>query len=465
LAGTSLRIPRTRPRAGGAAGPADDGRLPALTGVRILAAVVVYLSHILPRIGPPSGTPAAVGNLMKAGYVGVTIFFVLSGFVLAVNYFDAMGRLNRAATWRYAVARFARIYPLYFVVLLYVLIDWATHSRSIGAWWEHVLMIQAWDPDLKRAFAYNGVAWSVSVEAFLYACLPLMIPLIARARRARSLLLIAIGVIAIMIGLAAWFTATGRASLSWYNPASAFRWLYRTPLTRLGDFTLGIIAARLWVLWRADPRAARVGAVLAVGGAVAIVAEMLWAGELYTAWSWDLTYAVPAAIMFLGLALAPRAPLARGLSTRVMVLLGESSYAFYLIHRQAIAHTMAYRWDGALSVHTFLREFVIFLGILAAAVIVHLIFERPARRYIRALAARRFTGGVRSGPPPGRTPEGRPVRATGAGSGVLDGLRQEPERRLSYGPRFARHFRNRRAAGHSLIHAFRSTRRRMRDPD
>lgn len=355
-------------------------KLPALTGLRILAAFAVYFAHI----GPPRGAPAPVATLMETGYVGVTVFFVLSGFVLAINYFDAMGRLDAATTWRYAVARLARIYPLYLVVLFLVLVDWSSHGRTIGAWWEHVLMVQAWDPDQSRALAYNGVAWSVSVEALLYASLPLLVPVLARLQRARSLLITGLAVIVVLAALAAWFTATGRASLPWANPSSAFRWLYRTPLTRLGDFMLGIIAARLWVLWRAHPRAGRVGGALALVGGAGIGAQMMWPGELYTAWSWDLAYAVPTAALLLGLALAPAGMLARGLSTRVMVLLGESSYAFYLIHRQVIYHTLANHWRGQLSVHTFARELIIFLGVLAAAIALHLLFERPLRRAIRA---------------------------------------------------------------------------------
>ena len=56
-------------------------RLPALTGLRILAALAVYASHL----GPPHGSPKLLSTFMESGYMGVTLFFTLSGFVLAIN--------------------------------------------------------------------------------------------------------------------------------------------------------------------------------------------------------------------------------------------------------------------------------------------------------------------------------------------------------------------------------------------
>ncbi len=165
--------------------------------------------------------------------MGVTLFFTLSGFVLAINYFDALQRPSATKVWNYLVARFARIYPLYILVLFYILVHDHAYGMSIAGWWRHVLAIQAWSSSVVTAYSFNGPAWSVSVEFFLYASVPLLFPVLARLRTPRAVLAAATVVALALTALTAWFAATGRGGLPWANPQSAHRWLYRTPVTRL----------------------------------------------------------------------------------------------------------------------------------------------------------------------------------------------------------------------------------------
>jgi peptidoglycan/LPS O-acetylase OafA/YrhL len=356
-------------------------RLPGLTGLRIFAALAVYASHV----GPPHDSPQAVRTFFEAGYMGVTLFFVLSGFVLAINYFDAMRRPSVPATWQFAVARFARIYPLYILVLCYILLREHVFGASLGGWWEHVLAIQAWNPSVFQQFNFNGPAWSVSVEVFLYACFPLLVPALARLRTIRALLLAAAAVVLIMAGLALWFVLSHRSALPWSSSASAHRWLYVMPLTRLGDFTLGILAARLYAKVRGDVRVVRAGVALVIASMLVILALMFWPANLFSAWSWDLAYALPSVVLIFGLAIAPQGAPARLLSLPLITLLGESSYAFYLVHQPAIGYLGAGRWALGMSASTVLFEAFTLGAILCLAVGLHIMIERPARIKIRRL--------------------------------------------------------------------------------
>jgi len=357
----------------------SDRRLPGLTGLRIVAALAVYMNHV----GAPAGSPALLDSFMTSGYSGVTIFFVLSGFVLSFNYFESLRKPTPAGLYNYFVARFARVYPLYALVLLYFVLKQHAFGITIDGWWQHALAIQGWNPDVMKAFSFDAPAWSVGVEFFLYACFPLLILPLARLRSVRSILVTAAGISLAMLALAAWFELSGKADLPFTDPSSAHRWLYRTPLTRLGDFALGILAARLFVQVGGHAIAARVARPLTWLSIGMIVAAMAWPAMVLSAWSWDVAIAIPAALLIFALAAAPLTLPARALSIPAVVLLGEASYAFYLIHWPAIFFFDAGQWANSVTPSIVLYEAFVLGAILAFAVGVHMTVEQPARRYLR----------------------------------------------------------------------------------
>jgi peptidoglycan/LPS O-acetylase OafA/YrhL len=363
----------------------SDRRLPALTGLRICAALAVYLSHV----GAPEGSPPFIRAFFESGYCGVTLFFVLSGFVLAFNYFEDMRSPSLAGTYDFFVARLARVYPLYLLVLLYIGLRQHAGGVEVDGWWQHGLAMQAWDPDITDAYAFNGPGWSIGVEFFLYACFPLLVPLVGLLRGPRQLLVAAAVVATAMLALAAWFVLSGRADLLWLDPGSAHRWLYRTPLTRLGDFLLGIFAARLFVQAGGSRAVGRIGRLLAPAAALAIVGAMALPALTFTAWSWDVAYAIPAALLIFALAVAPGSILAKALSLPLIVLLGEASYAFYLVHWPAISFLGAGQWSTQLSGSIVVLEAFNLGAILALAIGLHLAIEKPSRRWLRRALSRR----------------------------------------------------------------------------
>ncbi len=318
--------------------------------------------------------------------MGVTLFFTLSGFVLTLNYFESMRHISGRKLHRYAVARLARIYPLYILVVVYFIDRQHAFGESIHGWWEHVLAVQAWDPNVFQAYSFDPPSWSVSVEFFLYACFPLLVLALARIRTPRATLILAAIVALMMTSLTTWFVVTGRGNLVPADPKSAHRWLYVTPLTRLGDFTLGILTARLFMQTRGHPSLTRLGGPFAIVAGVVIVALMAWPANLFSAWSLDVAYALPAILLIFGLAVSPLSLPARALSIPIVVLLGEASYAFYLVHMPALGFFGAGRWAVATSPTTVLYEALTLGAILCFAVGLHVMVERPARLYIRRLS-------------------------------------------------------------------------------
>jgi len=354
-------------------------QLHSLTGLRILAALVVYLSHI----PVPREAPGPVRTFMASGYMGVTLFFALSGFILTVNYRDRLQRLSPRAVGKYAVARFARIYPLYLLILVVIIARLELQGASTRGWLDHVLMIQAWAPHDSEALAFNAPAWSVSVELFLYACFPIVIVALVRIRSTRAMAALGLLVLAVMLLLVIAFVVTGASDLPWNSPASDHRWLYRTPVTRLGDFVLGALAALAYLDLRDRPRTVRAGGLLAATGCVVIVGLMFLPGLLFTASSWDLAYVVPCIAVIGGLALAPASAFSRLLSLPVFILLGEASYAFYLCHQQLLGYPGLAGFQTSIP-----REIPVLLAILCIAIALHLFVEKPARTWIRSQSSR-----------------------------------------------------------------------------
>ena len=353
--------------------------LPALTGLRIVAALAVYASHV----GPPAGAPEWIRTLLASGYMGVTIFFVLSGFVLALNYLHRLRRPSGREFYGYIVARLARVYPLYLLILLYIMVRQHAAGGPLDDWWKHALAIQAWDPSTTVAFSYNGPGWSIGVELLLYACFPLLVPLVARLATPRAALLAVAGVVVAMLAATLWFAATSRGALPLSDPGSPHRWLYRTPLLRLGDFALGMLAAQLFFLMRNDGRAVRAGGMLTFAAVIVTFGLMAWPANLNSAWSWDIGYALPAAVLIFGLAVAPGCQVAKLLSLPFIVLLGEASYAFYLAHQPALGFLAGGRWTTDFSITTVAYEVLTLGAILCLAAGLHTIVERPARTYLR----------------------------------------------------------------------------------
>ncbi len=161
-------------------------RLPAVTGVRFVAASHVVLLHYLPKYQLLLA-PWWVQNIVGAGYVGVDLFFILSGFVLAYTYLRSLDG-PRVDARRFWAARFARIYPLYALSLALAAAFWLPAFLAQGGSKRDALlfplaaaaMLQAWSP--KIATVVNYPAWSLSIEAFFYLSFPLLAPPFARLR-------------------------------------------------------------------------------------------------------------------------------------------------------------------------------------------------------------------------------------------------------------------------------------------
>jgi peptidoglycan/LPS O-acetylase OafA/YrhL len=294
--------------AGEPAGPLRHARLPSLTGLRWLAAFMVWGFH-LQLVNPTSND--VLSSLLQAfsmGGVGVSFFFVLSGFVLVWSAppGDTVGAFLQR--------RFAKIYPNHAVafVCAIVLVVVSGAAVSGSAVLSNLLLINGWLFQPGYPNAINPVSWTLCCEAFFYLILPFLLPRLRRVNSEQlylALALIPVAALLIAAALREWVPDQ-------YVPVVGF-----FPPMRYHEFLVGVLVGELVVRrqWR--------GPGLWPSTALVVIA--------YIAHSWvDLSVIVPMAFVAF-IAAAAATDLRGGWSPwrwRPLVLLGEVSYAFYLLH-------------------------------------------------------------------------------------------------------------------------------------
>jgi peptidoglycan/LPS O-acetylase OafA/YrhL len=363
--------------------------LPALTGLRFLAAALVVGYHIHAFV-PALSTNAAL-TALGAGYTGVSLFFVLSGFVLAYNYL-APDRAGVASVRDFLVARFARVYAVYLlcaVIAFPLFVRNLTYNGIAGqklrdgvlVTISSVTLTQAWIPHY--ACELNCPGWSLSAEAFFYAMFPIIGLWLARRHR-DSLPLIA---------AACWFLslAAAFAYLTLYAPppgAIDETWLNvlkYNPLIRLPEFIVGVACGLIFLH---SPGAMRRAApVLTIVLIIALGAILHSHASLPYPLLHNGLLAPLFALLILALA-AQRGPLATILSTAPLQLLGEASFALYLLHMPIFSYfrsALKYLGTSVDRAPWLIVVYLVAVQLLAIAVL--RVVEEPARRAIR----RRFT--------------------------------------------------------------------------
>lgn len=346
-------------------------RLDSLTSLRFIAALLVFWTHV--AILTPARDIGWFFRLIQAGPVGVSFFFVLSGFVLT---WTRRKTDTPAAFYR---RRLARIYPNHAVTWVVSIAVGLMVGRAFGlkGALATLLLVQAWVPFRPIYWAMNPVTWSLSCEAFFYLTFPFLLPVLeGRAAPARRRSLMGV-IVAVMLVI----STIGHLGLP---PQTQLWFTYTFPLARILEFILGILLA----FEVRDGRWPRIP--LPVAGAVAAAAYLtaIWVPRAYA-----LTVVTVVPFMFV-IAAAAHDDLEDKpsiLQRRWFIHLGEWSFAFYLLHFFVLAY-------GRLLLHLASRPpaasllaapFLLGLTIVASWVLFTIV-ERPAERRLRHAPPRRM---------------------------------------------------------------------------
>jgi peptidoglycan/LPS O-acetylase OafA/YrhL len=370
-----------------------DARLPSLTGMRFLAALMVFSLHTVAYLFERPNVDAWAATFQLAA-IGVSYFFVLSGFILT---WSARPGDTVRGFWR---RRFFKIYPNHLVTFVAAaLILTLVVGQSVAGWgWlPNLLLVQSWSPDIGVRAGFNQVAWSLSCEVAFYVAFPLLLAAVDRIRGG-WLWVSAAGVVTAILLVPSLSAATGSASTMLALGGVTdwdFYLVYQFPLVRMLEFVFGIILARLVMTGRWRRPGLGLAAVLGLG-------------------AFALTYAVPPTYRIVAVTVVPLGVLiAAGalsdlgrrptwLASRPMVWLGEISYAFFMWH--VLVLLCGYHWFIAGNGFGTATVLAIGVGLLGVTILVawlqFTLIERPIMRRFsrpRRAAVTPLPGGVVDG--------------------------------------------------------------------
>lgn len=347
--------------------------LPSLTGLRAPAAYAVFVYHmqwLTPGLRRDGHTAIAdlADRVAIRGYVGVSFFFILSGFVLAWSH--RPGEDKARFWWKRAV----RVYPNHIVtwaIAAALIVTGVFTGPPLAAALLNLLLLPHVLVPGADWTVMNNPSWSIEVEAFFYALFPFLLARLGRLpdRRLRRPALVA-GGLAIALPLLAIAAGLGDDEAVW-------RLLYFFPVSRVPEFVIGMtlgLLARRSQLPVVDTRVAWVAVV--VGFAACTVAPI------------PLTFVavmlVPFALLIVAYAGRDIAGRRSRFGGRVGTHLGATSYAFYACHDLIIRAVSATSEDQPLGLaHALALTAVCFALSLTGAEVLHRLVEAPAMRYLR----------------------------------------------------------------------------------
>ena len=424
------------PRSGDAASSAATSRIhpddvPGLTGLRFLAAFSVLIAHAFGVLMQGHDAQGVVYWLTQASGFGMTLFFVLSGFVIHYNYAGAVTEGGLRGIAAYLWARFARLYPLLLLTLLgYVLISrkhyefWTGHPEEfrsvLHALPYFLLSIQSWfyKPigDTSLIYAIGGatsLTWSISTEWFFYFVFPLVAWLILRSRAPRLTFGLVLAWCALWVvlttslydrapGINAWAVAHYGPVAEMHEPRDDFaaqdsyvRWLlYFSPYLRMGEFVLGSLLAQLYVQLRnAKPTGLEnaLGTVgfLAAAASFFVISYYLYSPDVGPNFlrKMYMNFALgPSAGLLIFCAARYRNIFSTWLTSRPALMLGDASYSIYLVHYLVLMVATKLIGQGP--------HGVVFGGVaillctiatLVISVLLYTYFESPTRKWLRRM--------------------------------------------------------------------------------
>jgi len=346
-------------------------RQPGLDLLRALAIVVVVVYHAaLFGFKLP-------GRVDRFGWIGVDLFFVLSGYLIGGQLLASLARDQRIKLGRFFTRRALRIMPAYFVVLaIYFLLPaWREYPEMSQPLWKFLLSVQNIALHGGTAFSH---AWSLAVEDQFYLALPFLLLFLYHRPRAAIIVpcLIVVGGIALRA-----FLAARNSSVDGGVSFRAFQaWIYYPTWTRLDSLVFGVVLAAIerfrpnW--WQRLINFAPWLWLTALG----LIVYALYLGETenltVVACVWQFPLIAVGMAAMLVCAVSPQLPLCR-VAIPGTALIASIAYSAYLIQKLIIHGVEQFCANHSIDLTSVPALVGVELCVYIAATILFLSIERP----------------------------------------------------------------------------------------
>lgn len=307
-----------------------------LTSLRFIFAMMVFGAHCY-----------VIDNhfdihFFKEGFVGVSFFFMLSGFIIAYNYQKKFSE-NKITKRTFWVARIARIYPLHWLTLLiavalgnYVIasgtIDWCKHFLA------SLTLTNAYIPKDNYFFSFNSPSWSLCCEQLFYICFPFLIAFTKDYRKLLSTFLIC--AILSIVGM------------------------YFTPMITSSQ-----------------------GSIIEIASIALFLSFYLYAAEIPKVYRYSCYYWIPIAFILISFSLQ-KGMVSRLLSNRLLVIGGEISYSFYLIHLFVLLSYAKWQKKSDFHIDWYISIPLLFCVIILLSLLSYYYFEKPMNKLVKTLLSK-----------------------------------------------------------------------------
>lgn len=306
--------------------PSIRPKLPSLTGSRFWAALLVFFFHAsihseLVSYANPTIEHAFAAIFSKAGWVGVSYFFILSGFIMVWSARD------NDTVGNFYLRRFAKIYPTHCVTWAIAFIMGMVSIGEYKIWLSNLLLVNTWVDDVRYFFVVNRPSWSLCNEVFFYLLFPGLFKVMQAIPKKFDLLGVAIVTLAsLLVQIYIYIWVEPNQMMANFGISQKQFWFsYIFPLPRLFEFISGMFVARLLMYGRAPvfPKTAALALLIAVY----IVAMFL-----PYQFGLNVIYIIPISLLIVSIASDDLKSKRNVLNGETSVWLGNISYAFYMTH-------------------------------------------------------------------------------------------------------------------------------------
>lgn len=286
-----------------------ESKINQLTGLRFIAALLVFFSHEKNEF-----SNSIFFHFFESGYIGVSFFFILSGFVMSFTY-KAKIQGKQITFLHFFYFRLVRITPLHWLTTIPLAIYFIISNKiSPLTAMANLFYLQSWFPDRNIYFSLNSPSWSLSNEVFFYFLFYFFVYLSTK-------------VLAFILGLLVISLISLNILISNFDTAINVHWIfYIFPVSRLVEFLIGILIHQAWLTkqWK-------LGNLHGAFSYILIAGAMICANAVSEGLKYSLFF-IPFLIYFFICNLDARIFTSKILSSKIMILFGESSFAFYLLH-------------------------------------------------------------------------------------------------------------------------------------